>query len=526
MTGLYLQSALLLVVAACLLAVLRAVALRGLVPLGFRVTRVLALALIAGALLMPMLMPFTNPSVGLRPPVQVFSSRGEGGDDLYAVTPRPSLRRATAGETAFSLRIPSGTRAAVLAALLVAVAAALLRSAWRMGKLWRHLGGLPVLRRSGRLVLLADSRAATPYSAWLPGQSCIVLSEDALTDTSFRRVAVAHEGQHLRSGDCITALFAEALKAIYFWNPAVWFLAGILHEFQELACDETLVGRRWLSPWEYGRCLIKAAEKAVGPWALPAGTTGMARGPALNTLIRRIKMLENHRTRTPRPVLGLAVGLVCGVVIAATAYAGRSFVVRPKLTMEEGQAVAAEAAQGATVPIEMNELVLARLNRFVGTAEGRAWMNAAFERLPRYRSMIESKAEAHRVPKEVMALALLESGMRNEARSSQRAAGIWQFIPQTARDYDLVVSEARDDRYNPEKETDAAMRLLKDLYGEFRDWRLAFKGYNEGAQRVRALIARHGTRDPWALERASSTEGYLSGAMDMMILLRSPALRE
>lgn len=105
-----------------------------------------------------------------------------------------------------------------------------------------------------------------------------------------------------------------------------------------------------------------------------------------------------------------------------------------------------------------------------------------------------------------------------------RAAGIWQFISATARKYDLVVNDKVDERLNAEKETDAAMRYHRDLFNLFQDWRLALKAYNEGERRVRQLIDEHGTRDPLELERISTTESYLSGAIAMMIILKNPSL--
>jgi soluble lytic murein transglycosylase-like protein len=68
------------------------------------------------------------------------------------------------------------------------------------------------------------------------------------------------------------------------------------------------------------------------------------------------------------------------------------------------------------------------------------------------------------------------------------------------------------------------MQYLKDLFKQFKDWRLAIKAYNEGEKRVQELIDQHGTRDPWVLEHKSSSEGYLSGVMAMMIILNSPEL--
>ena len=70
------------------------------------------------------------------------------------------------------------------------------------------------------------------------------------------------------------------------------------------------------------------------------------------------------------------------------------------------------------------------------------------------------------------------------------------------------------------------MQYLTDHHAEFKDWLLAMKAYNEGENRVRELIEKHGTRDPWKLERLSTTESYLSQVMAGILILRNPALVE
>jgi len=170
--------------------------------------------------------------------------------------------------------------------------------------------------------------------------------------------------------------------------------------------------------------------------------------------------------------------------------------------------------------------VLTKLNRYVGTPEGRRYVKQALIRMPQYRAMIERKISKNGFPSELLAIPLFESGFQNDAVSPtpNRAAGIWQFIPATARKYDLIVTEKVDERLNAEKETDAAMRYYRDLFNLFQDWRLALKAYNEGERRVQQLIKEHGTRDPWELERISTTESYLGGAIAMIIILKNPSL--
>ena len=140
--------------------------------------------------------------------------------------------------------------------------------------------------------------------------------------------------------------------------------------------------------------------------------------------------------------------------------------------------------------------------------------------------MIRKKLKDKGMPEEILALPLFESGYRNDLISPRmRAAGIWQFIPATARLYNLTVEPGgRDDRLDPEKQTDAAISLLTDLHETFGDWSLALKAYNEGAASVTRLIVTHKTRDPWELEKISSRDDYLSGVIAAMIVIRNPEI--
>jgi membrane-bound lytic murein transglycosylase D len=71
------------------------------------------------------------------------------------------------------------------------------------------------------------------------------------------------------------------------------------------------------------------------------------------------------------------------------------------------------------------------------------------------------------MPQNLIYLAFEESAFNPEARSGQRAVGIWQLMPVTARLYGLKISKKPDVRLKVEKETDAALRFLDHLYGYF-----------------------------------------------------------
>jgi membrane-bound lytic murein transglycosylase D len=94
------------------------------------------------------------------------------------------------------------------------------------------------------------------------------------------------------------------------------------------------------------------------------------------------------------------------------------------------------------------------------------------------------------VPPELVWLAEVESSMDPRASNPSGAAGLFQFMPATARQYGLRTG-IFDERRNPEKSARAAARYLKALHGRFGSWPLALAGYNAGENRVQGLLDKH-----------------------------------
>jgi membrane-bound lytic murein transglycosylase D len=107
--------------------------------------------------------------------------------------------------------------------------------------------------------------------------------------------------------------------------------------------------------------------------------------------------------------------------------------------------------------------------------------------------------KAHDVPPGFLYLALVESGMDPEARSSADAVGLWQFMPSTGREYGLRIEDGMDDRTDERLATLAAGRYLRDLFDDFGSWELAAAAYNAGPGRVQRAMDSSGTDDFWGL---------------------------
>lgn len=136
------------------------------------------------------------------------------------------------------------------------------------------------------------------------------------------------------------------------------------------------------------------------------------------------------------------------------------------------------------------------------------WMKAIFDK--------------YNLPEELVYITIIESALNPTAVSRAGATGIWQFMYNTGKIYDLEVNSYVDDRRDPYKATEAAARHFRDLYNIFNDWGLAISAYNCGAGNVRKAIQRSGGKtDFWSVYNylPRETQNYFPafiGAMYMM----------
>lgn len=117
-----------------------------------------------------------------------------------------------------------------------------------------------------------------------------------------------------------------------------------------------------------------------------------------------------------------------------------------------------------------------------------------------YFDLINNVFSGYGLPVELKYLAVIESSLQKNATSLKGAAGPWQFMPETARDFGLVVNHQNDERRDYIKSSKAAGRMLLSLYKEFNDWLLVIAAYNGGKGRVYDAIKKSGSRNFWTLQ--------------------------
>ncbi len=177
------------------------------------------------------------------------------------------------------------------------------------------------------------------------------------------------------------------------------------------------------------------------------------------------------------------------------------------------------------IPVVVNDAVKKWMTYFLGN--GRKYFGRYLMRSTRWLPMMHAEIEARRMPRDLVYLAMIESGFTTSATSYASAAGLWQFMPATGRQYHLRVDWWVDDRRDPAKATHAALDYLSYLHKLFEgDWFLAWASYNGGEGRVMKETRRHGTTDFWTLVSRgamhSETQNYVPKLIAAAIIGKHP----
>ena len=128
------------------------------------------------------------------------------------------------------------------------------------------------------------------------------------------------------------------------------------------------------------------------------------------------------------------------------------------------------------------------------------------KRANRYFPIIEPILKEEGLPDDFKYLAVIESNLNPRAKSPAGAAGMWQFMQTTGRQYGLEVNTNIDERYHVEKETRAACRYLKDAYEKYGDWLTVAASYNAGQARITSQLEKQmatQATDLWLVEETS-----------------------
>ena len=138
-----------------------------------------------------------------------------------------------------------------------------------------------------------------------------------------------------------------------------------------------------------------------------------------------------------------------------------------------------------------------------------------------YFPMFEESMARKNVPLEIKYLAVVESALNPKAVSRVGATGLWQFMYQTGKQYNLDINTYVDDRSDPIKASDAAALYMSNMYKIFGDWDLVLASYNSGPGNVAKAIRRSGGQQNfWNIRKnlPKETQGYVPAFLATMYI--------
>lgn len=172
------------------------------------------------------------------------------------------------------------------------------------------------------------------------------------------------------------------------------------------------------------------------------------------------------------------------------------------------------------IPVVYNDAVKKWISYFLN--RGRGFFERYSARAGRYAPILGKILEEHGLPRDLIFLAMAESGFQTKAKSWARAVGPWQFMPYTGKRFGLNINWYVDERRDPIKATIAASRYLSKLYEEFGSWELAAAAYNAGEGKISRAIRRYKTESFWKIRKGrylkSETKNYVPKIMALAII--------
>lgn len=150
------------------------------------------------------------------------------------------------------------------------------------------------------------------------------------------------------------------------------------------------------------------------------------------------------------------------------------------------------------------------------------------KRKEKFFPFIEAELQARQLPDCLKYLPVQESSLLEETLSSAGASGLWQFMANTGRKYDLLYNYYIDERRNFKKATAAALDHLRGLYNEFGDWPLALAAYNAGKNKVNETMEEQGHDEYWDLYfynrsgQATETNTFVYRIIALQLVLGEP----
>ncbi|MEJ8799083.1 transglycosylase SLT domain-containing protein [Trinickia caryophylli] len=181
--------------------------------------------------------------------------------------------------------------------------------------------------------------------------------------------------------------------------------------------------------------------------------------------------------------------------------------------------------RGFQMPDLQSDLVDMQVNWY---AQRPDYVERMTERSQKYLYYIVEELESRHMPTELALLPFIESAYNPQALSVAKAAGMWQFVPDTGRTYNLKQNMWQDERRDVLASTGAALDYLSRLHDMFGDWYLALAAYNWGEGNVQRAIARNQAAglptDYQSLRMPNETRNYVPKLQAVKNIVANPQI--
>lgn len=176
---------------------------------------------------------------------------------------------------------------------------------------------------------------------------------------------------------------------------------------------------------------------------------------------------------------------------------------------------------GETVPLYVAD-VKERLDReMIINMNLHSTTTLILKRANRTFPVIEPILKKYGVPDDFKYLAVIESGLVNVV-SPAGARGVWQFMPETAKEKGMEVNDIVDERYHVEKSTEAACKYLLDAKNKFGNWTLAAAAYNGGMAGVSRQMTLQQEANYYDLLLTEETSRYVFRILALKEIMKNP----
>jgi membrane-bound lytic murein transglycosylase D len=143
------------------------------------------------------------------------------------------------------------------------------------------------------------------------------------------------------------------------------------------------------------------------------------------------------------------------------------------------------------------------------------------KRSARYFPVIETILKQQNIPSDFKYLPVIESNLAN-VTSPAGAKGYWQFMPETGREFNLIIDDEVDERYNLEKSTAAACRYLKNAKDSVGSWMLATAAYNRGIRGLKSDMVWQEATHYFDMDMNSETARYVLRLIAVKLIMENP----